>query len=246
MAIRVTCSGCHTRFDVNDKFAGKEGPCPKCKAVIQIPAADEQVVIHAPEHSGPTDSKGRSILKPIARRETQLSRVHLVVIAGGIALFLLVALLLRNYYGDSKEIPFALVAVGAVLIAIPISLIAYSFLRNQESPPFRGQDLWSRIGICGTVYAALWLLMPLMSYAFPNNDIGAVIGVVGMIAAGGLIGMLALEFDYLFGILHYGMYLGICLIGRLIAGLKVLPGLGESGSDGPSTVISMIQVILSC
>src|SRR6476661_3159539 len=30
MAIAVVCPSCHARFQVQDKFAGKEGPCPKC------------------------------------------------------------------------------------------------------------------------------------------------------------------------------------------------------------------------
>ncbi|MEC8508925.1 MAG: MJ0042-type zinc finger domain-containing protein, partial [Planctomycetota bacterium] len=35
MSIRVTCPGCHARFNVSDQFAGKSGPCPKCKKTIQ-------------------------------------------------------------------------------------------------------------------------------------------------------------------------------------------------------------------
>ena len=35
MAIDVTCPSCHTRFQVSDKFAGKSGPCPKCKNTIR-------------------------------------------------------------------------------------------------------------------------------------------------------------------------------------------------------------------
>lgn len=37
MPILVTCPGCKAQFNVSDKFAGKQGPCPKCKAVISIP-----------------------------------------------------------------------------------------------------------------------------------------------------------------------------------------------------------------
>lgn len=243
MTIRVTCTGCHARFDVSEKFAGKEGPCPKCKKTIQIPTADEQVVIHAPEHSGPTDSSGRAILKPISRSETSLSGVQITLIVASILGFFVVAFVLRQMITDKSNFPIALLAVGALAVALPIVYVAYTFLRNQDGAPFVGQDLWYRLGICAAVYAALWLLMPLMSFAFPNNDLGAIIGIAGMIAAGGTIGMLVLEFDYLFGILHYGMYLGICLIGRLVVGLAVLPGLGQS-DEGPSTVISLLQSAL--
>lgn len=37
MPILVTCPGCKAQFNVSEKFAGKQGPCPKCKAVITIP-----------------------------------------------------------------------------------------------------------------------------------------------------------------------------------------------------------------
>lgn len=39
MPILVTCPGCKAQFNVSEKFAGKTGPCPKCKAPIKIPAA---------------------------------------------------------------------------------------------------------------------------------------------------------------------------------------------------------------
>lgn len=245
MSIRVTCTGCHTRFDVHDKFAGKEGPCPKCKALIQIPADDEQVVIHAPELAGPKDSKGRAILKPISRSETILSGVQIAIIVASVIGFLAVAVILRSVIADKTKFPVYMLAIGALAIAFPIAYAAYAVLRNQEAPPFFGTQLWARIGICAVVYSILWLFMPLMAFAFPGNDMGAVVGIVGMIAVGGLIGMLTLEFDYMFGILHYGMYLSICLIGRLILGLGILPGFGADVDVGPSTVISMLPLVLN-
>ena len=35
------------------------------------------------------------------------------------------------------------------------------------------------------------------------------------------------------GTVHYGMYLGICLIGRWVAGIGVLPGMIESPNEKP-------------
>ena len=37
MPISVVCPGCKARFNVSDKFAGKKGPCPKCKTVLTVP-----------------------------------------------------------------------------------------------------------------------------------------------------------------------------------------------------------------
>ena len=81
MPIRVTCTKCHTRFNVSDKFAGKSGPCPKCKSTIQIPNKEDEVIIEAPKPKGPVDTSGKSILKPIRRKETKLSSVQITLIA---------------------------------------------------------------------------------------------------------------------------------------------------------------------
>ncbi|MEM9410467.1 MAG: hypothetical protein AAGA30_05105 [Planctomycetota bacterium] len=239
MAIRVTCITCHTRFDVSEKFAGKEGPCPKCKATIRIPGLDEQVVVHAPEASGPKDSKGRAVLKPIERAETNLSAVQLTLIIASILGFLAGAFALQFVY-SAETMPLWVLGVGAILLAFPLVYVTYTFLRNQEAAPFFGNDLWSRVGICAAVYSALWMVMPLMSYAFPGNGIGQIIGIVAMIAVGGIIGMLVLEFDIIFGVLHYGMYLGVCLVARIVAGLDVLPGEVSPSNEMPSTVISFL------
>ena len=40
-------------------------------AEIQIPAADEQVVVHGAEAQGPRDSQGQMILKPIERESSR-------------------------------------------------------------------------------------------------------------------------------------------------------------------------------
>lgn len=235
-----------TRFDVSEKFAGKEGPCPKCKSTIKIPELDEQVVVHAPEESGPKDSTGRSVLKPISRKETNLSGVQITLIAAGIVLFLAATFIVGIMFEDKEQFPIYLLAIGAAMLSFPIAYVTYTFLRNQESEGFLGQDLWSRLGICAAVYTVLWILMPVMGYAFPgtNNSIGTIVGIVGMIAVGGTIGMLTLDFDYIFGVVHYGMYLGICLLARVICGLDVLPGGFESGQDVPSTVISLLANLL--
>ena len=83
MPIQVTCPGCLKRFTVNDKFAGKSGPCPSCRKVIKIPDKSEEVVIHAPEQSGPKDSTGKSVLKPLRRKEVKLSMP--VMLAAGLS-----------------------------------------------------------------------------------------------------------------------------------------------------------------
>ncbi|NND99518.1 MAG: hypothetical protein HKN47_19560, partial [Pirellulaceae bacterium] len=82
MPIQVTCPKCLKRFQVSDKFAGKEGPCPNCKHVIKVPDASEEVVIHAPADDAPKDKSGKSVLKPITRQETDVTRNGLLITCG--------------------------------------------------------------------------------------------------------------------------------------------------------------------
>src|SRR6478752_8449019 len=106
MAIDVTCPACHTRFQVSEKFAGKSGPCPKCKKTIKVPEKKDEVVIHAPEVSGPTDSQGRAVLKPISRTEVRLQVPQIVAIVGSVLVVLIAAVVLRlQFHGkDSQQL----------------------------------------------------------------------------------------------------------------------------------------------
>src|SRR5688572_4303987 len=94
MAIAVLCPGCKAQFQVSDKFAGKKGPCPKCKTVITIPESSPEIVIHAPETIGPKDSTGRPVFTPLLREETRFSQTTLVAIGATVATLLLVAFML--------------------------------------------------------------------------------------------------------------------------------------------------------
>src|SRR5215831_12437191 len=95
MAIDVTCTKCHTRFQVSEKFAGKSGPCPKCKATIKVPELTEQVKIHAPEDYGPKTTTGQPVFKPIARTEVTLQVPQIAAIVGSVLVVLIVVVVLR-------------------------------------------------------------------------------------------------------------------------------------------------------
>ena len=230
MPIRVTCPGCHTRFNVSDKFAGREGPCPKCKKVITVPSKSDEVVVHAPE-SGPKDAKGRSILKPIARKETKISSVQIAIIACTIDGFLVTSLLIGQFF-SAPDIPFWLFPLGALALAVPVCIAGYSFLRDQELDMFVGQELWIRLLGCAAVYALLWFLVPLMNYAFVDlGQTGAFVAIGIMLAGGAGVASLAFDLDYFIGLLHAGLYLGCCLLCRLLTGAGAIP---QSGSAAPS------------
>jgi hypothetical protein len=225
MPIRVTCSKCHTRFNVSDKFAGKEGPCPKCKTKIQVPDKSEEVVIAAPKTGAPVDSKGQSVLKPVRRKETKISTVQLTLIAVSIIAFLAIAFVMQLLITDKTRFPSWLLGLSAFVVAPPLVYVAYAFLREQELDAYLGNELWARVLICSAVYALTWVAMPLAAFAFNDSyEVGSyVLAGVAMLGIGGVTGMLCFDSDYFIGSVHYGLYMGICLLGRWLAGVGLLP-----------------------
>ena len=221
MSISVVCTGCHKRFNVSDKFAGKKGPCPHCKTVIQVPAKGEEVVVHAPEGFGPEDSTGQATLKPIERKDTKVSPLLTAVIIIGIIVALVVAFLFRPPEG--KDAPIALLVMGAIALAPFLVWGGYAFLRDAELDAFRGKELLIRVAICSAVYAALWGLMTLVTgYLLEGEPLQAIhmVFIAPVMAGIGAFGAFA-SFDFEFGTagIHYGLYLLVTVALRLIMGL---------------------------
>jgi hypothetical protein len=227
MPIQVTCPKCHKRFNVSEKFAGKTGPCPSCKATIRVPAESESVVIHAPEHFGPKDAEGRAVLKPIERTEVRTSPAAVVGIVGGVMVAIIVALVLRATYAVNeagyKDVPLALLAAGALLLAPPAAWAGYWFLRDDELEPHRGAALALRVGICGLLYAGLWAAYGLVKhYYFGGNQpemfhflfIGP-----ALLGAGGAVALATLDLEFGNGAIHYAFYLLITVLFCFLLGV---------------------------
>lgn len=220
MTIQVVCPGCKKRFSVDDKFAGKQGPCPKCKTVIKVPEKTDDVVVHEPEAFGPKGKKGRAVLKPIARTETKFSPVVAGVAAGASLLVLLIAVLFRD------QAPTGLLVLGAILLAPPLVWAGYAFLRDDEYEPFVDRELWIRVGACSLVYALLWGLVPLIAgYGLQLDQLElihmAFLAPV-LIGLGAFTAYASLDFDFGMGALHYGLYLSVTVLLRLVLGLTPL------------------------
>ena len=77
--------------------------------------------------------------------------------------------------------------------------------------------------------------MPLAKYAFGDRyDTGSwILALAGMLGIGGATGMLSFDFDYVMGLMHYGLFLGLCLLARVLAGIGVFPGILEQ-ADNPT------------
>jgi hypothetical protein len=226
MPINVTCPGCKKRFAVSEKYAGQKGPCPSCKGIIEIPKLEEQVVIHAPEASGPKDAKGTAVVKPILRQETRFDPRVAAVIGGAVLTIFVVAWMVGSSFkpkqkGKPADVPFVWTALAALALGPPLALAGYTFLRNDELEPHRGQSLWIRVGICGAVYAALWGLYSLTPWALGMDSgfetMQLVYVVPPFVLAGAFTAYLCLELEMLTAAVHYGLYLITTVLLRVVA-----------------------------
>ena len=220
MPIPVVCPGCKARFAVSEKFAGKQGPCPKCKALITIPALTEEVKIHVPEifASAGKDTKGRPLSKPIPRRETKLETMTMVGIAAFCVIVLVVALLLRGFGEQSK---YPIITLGLTVLSPALVAAGYFSLRDDELEPYTGRQLWIRSAICGAAYMALWGV-----YALMAGSMGTAIEMWQwmfiaplFVSLGGLAALASLDLDFGSGALHYSFYLLVTLLLRWAAGM---------------------------
>jgi hypothetical protein len=219
MAITVLCPGCKKRFSVHDKFAGKKGPCPKCKTIIEVPAKTEEVIVHVPEEFGPKSATGRATLKPIARADTKVSPLLTGAIVALVLGTLVAAWLLRTPDG---KVSWFLLALGAVGLGPPLAWGGYAFLRDDELEPFRGREAWLRVGICGLIYAVVWGLVAVVSSYVFRNEFGLehmAFVIPAMVALGAFGAWASLDLDFGIGAMHFGLYLAVTVVLRLIMNL---------------------------
>ena len=232
MPIQVTCPGCHTRFSVGDQHAGKSGACPKCKGPIKIPEAEDEVVIHAPElEAGAKDSKGRSVLKPLKRKEAKVTANVLAIVIGLIVLSIAVAWLIgKSDLGDSRI--WAL-AGGAIALGPLVSYAGYSFLRDDELGVYQGTDVLIRSVACGLVYALLWgVYMFIATQLFGDEGFEAGLSVVQigglcafLLAVGSFAAFVSFDLEPSSGFFHYALYVLVTVGLRFVMGLPFLPGM---------------------
>ncbi|MEM9658932.1 MAG: hypothetical protein AAF961_11280 [Planctomycetota bacterium] len=236
MPIRVTCPGCHTRFMVGDEHAGKTGACPKCKAPIEIPKPEDEVVIHAPVHeAGAVDSKGRSVLKPIKRKEAKF-QLNSALVVGGLALLGVAIAFLAGRNDLTADQIWWVLAVGSVLLGPPLAYAGYSFLRDDELDAYRGVDVLLRSLGCGAVYALMWGMYVYLGNQVVGDDalnvdglevyqLAILAGAAILIGAGAA--LVCFDLDYLTGVFHFALYFGVCLLLRVVMGLPLLPGMAS-------------------
>jgi hypothetical protein len=234
MPINVTCPGCLKRFSVADKFAGQKGPCPNCKATITIPKKEDEVVIHAPEHSeaGAIGVSGRHVLKTYKRKDTKFQPLVFTGVVGFVLVALLVALVLRS----TGEVDTWMLAAGAVILGPPLAWAGYPFLRDLELEGYQGTPLIIRSVACGLVYALLWGVYVFVGGQLWGADAMAsgleiyqlVIMAAAVLGIGTFAAYVSLDLEPGSAFFHCAMYFAVTVVLRLVVGLSALPGLGAA------------------
>ena len=227
MPILVLCPECKAKYRVSEKFAGKKGTCPKCKAPITVPDVEE-VKIHVPEEfgGGGKDAKGRLVTKPLAREQTKFNPVLISAMVGGA----LGVLLITWVAGSLLQANLAIAGVGLLLVTVPIVAGSYALLRDEELEPHRGRAMWIRSSIVAVVYAALWGVFAFLPASMFAEGWNWLFIAPPFILAGGTAAFAALELDFLTGVLHYMGYLLATVILRALAGFPALWNLAEAAT----------------
>lgn len=215
MPISVICPGCKARFSVSEKFAGKQGPCPKCKQTIKIPeTAAEEVTIHAPEEfaGGGKDAKGKLVGKPITHEDVKFRWGPTLLMGGAV----LAVFALAFVIGAVMPGNMPLSALGLLVVTPPLCAGFYAILRDSERPPLRGVTLWLRTAICAATYAALWGFVAAANAWFPDWTFLVVpllaLGVVGCFAS--------YEIDIGSAAVHFAFFIATTMALRWAIGME--------------------------
>ncbi len=223
MPIAVVCPKCRKSFRVSEKSAGKSGPCPNCKATIHVPAAAPEVKIHTPEAfaGGGKTVTGKLATKPIARTEIKIQPLTATIIAAVAVCIVVLAAAGRAWDLKADTLTSYLIAAAGLLLVSPaLVLAAYSFLRDDELEPYRGQVLYLRVGLCALGYAVLWAAFSFVADAWSPLELwNWVVLAPPFLIVGALIALGSLDLDFGNGFFHYAFYVVVTILLRGIAGM---------------------------
>jgi len=223
MAIAVICPSCKSRFSVSDQFAGRTGPCPKCKKPIKIPAVTaEAVVIHEPEAPVTTSTgTGRAPTAPIRRMEKPIAAMRFVAV-GAVAVAALAAAWGTGLMVKPADLSPWLLLGAAFLVAVPCVMLGYTAVRNRELEPFAGTPFLLRSLACAAVYAGLWAVKGMLPPEATAEMWQWVYLAPMFVVSGAIAALVAFELEWGSAVAHFSLYAMFTALLRWLVGLPPL------------------------
>ncbi|NDC54332.1 MAG: hypothetical protein EBZ74_08580 [Planctomycetia bacterium] len=219
MPIQVLCPGCRSKFTVSDQFAGRTGPCPKCRRPITVPKPEAPTVtIHEPEPpAAAAQGTGRAPTAPIASTEKPVSALQFAVVGAGAMACLLLVAAARVAWPPGGAPTWAL-ATAALGLAGPCAAIGYAVVRDRGLEPYRGRAFAARVAICAAAYAALWGIRAAVPAEMTTEMwqwlyVGPV-----FLGLGGLAAFAAFDLEWGTAVVHFSLYVLVTATLRWLAG----------------------------
>ena len=221
MAIDVICTGCHKRFQVSDEFAGRKGPCPGCKTVIEIPKLEDIVVVHERET---TKTGAPTKLNSIRRQGTTVSKLEIIISLAAVTLGLTTAFIGRFTISGASSSPGILIwGIAGSMLGIGTSLLGYIVLRNSELEIVNDRKTILKASGIGILYAVLWRLQIIITDSALTMEDGIILpGVIvlalALTAIASFLPMVLLEFEFGQGLVHTSLFIAALVAYSLILG----------------------------
>ncbi len=221
MAIDVICPGCHKRFQVSEQFAGKKGPCPGCKTIIEIPKLEDVVVIHEKQT---TRGGAPAKLDSIKRTKTTANKFELFASLVSLTLGLAVAIAGTFVIPDDSNAPGILISgLAGSFFGIGTSLLGYIVLRNPELEIVNDRKTILKVAGIGLLYAVLWRIQVMITNETLTLEDGLILpGVlvlaIALTVVASFLSMLLLEFEFAQGLIHTSLFIGSLVVYSLILG----------------------------
>lgn len=225
MPIDVICPGCHKRFQVSEKFAGKKGPCPGCNTVIEIPKLEDVVVVHERET---TKTGAPAKINSIQRQKTTVSKFELIFGLSTLVLGFIITAAVRMALPEpsSTQLFFMAILAGG-LLGIGTSLLGYIVFRSQDTAIDNGRKTLIKVCLVGLAYVFIWRLLALITTGVLTQDgdvilPGVIILAIAFAAMASFLPMALFEFEYIQGLIHVVLFVASLAIYSLILGNIVL------------------------
>lgn len=229
MAIRVICPGCMTSFEVDDRFAGKKGPCPKCGHIIEIPK--EKLVIHAPDDitdGGKTRKNVGHDARPILQQRFTFTGGQVALGAAGVAAFFAISYLVG--LAHNGWVSLIVGTILALAIAFPIADFGYMITRDDNDID---ETMFKDVGerrrrsfYAALVFVGSWLVFETFLYFLGGSGLIPCLYLVPIAAIGSFGALIFFDCNFGKALLIYLIFAVVAIIGR---GLIISDGWTPNG-----------------